>query len=92
MARVLPGAPRLAADCFCRQRVEGYGSGCLFDGLAPARRRTRAAATGKYDRGRTSERSRDVVGRVTCEVEGDEKLGLRRSRLFSRHCKRFRLC
>ena len=26
MARVLPGAPRLAADCFCRQRLGGYGS------------------------------------------------------------------
>ena len=26
MARVLPGAPRLAADCFGRQRLGGYGS------------------------------------------------------------------
>ena len=33
--------------------------------------------------GRTSERSRDaVVGRETFEVQGDKKLGLRRSRLF----------
>ena len=32
--------------------------------------------------GRTSQRSRDVVvGRETFEVQGDEKLGLRRSRL-----------
>ena len=43
--------------------------------------------------GRTSERSRDVVvGRVTFEVQGDEKLGVRRSRLFSRHRRRTRLC
>ena len=39
--------------------------------------------------GRTSERSRDVVvSRVTCEVQGDEKLGLRRSRLFSKRRSR----
>ena len=34
MARVLPGAPRLAADCFRRQLVGGYGSRRLLDGLA----------------------------------------------------------
>ena len=46
-----------------------------------------AAPHGQQRRGhssRTSERSRDVVvGRVTFEVQGDEKLGLRRSRLLS---------
>ena len=45
--------------------------------------------------GRTSERGRDVVlivGRVTFEVQGDEKLGLRRSRLFSRRRRLSRLC
>ena len=42
---------------------------------------------------RTSERSRDVVvGHVTFEVQGDKKLGLRRSRLFSRRRRRSRLC
>ena len=46
MARVLPGAPRLAADSFGRQRLGGYGSRCLLGGLAPPRRPTRAAATG----------------------------------------------
>ena len=47
MARVLPGAPRLGADCFGRQRLGGYyGSRGLLDGLAPPRRPTRAAATG----------------------------------------------
>ena len=39
--------------------------------------------------GRTSERSRDVVvGRVTFEVQGDEKLGLRRSRFFLKRRRR----
>ena len=39
--------------------------------------------------GRTSERSHHVVvGRVTFEVQGDEKLGLRRSRLFSKRRRR----
>ena len=33
-----------------------------------------------------------VVGRVTFEVQGDEKLGLRRSRLFPRRRRRSRLC
>ena len=46
MARVLPGSPRLAADCFCRRRLGGYDSRRLFDGLAPPRGPTRAAATG----------------------------------------------
>ena len=32
--------------------------------------------------GRTSERRDEVVGRVTFEAQGDEKLGWRRSRLF----------
>ena len=92
MARVLPGAPRLAADCFGRQRLEGYGSRRLLDGLAPPRRPIRAAATGIYS-GRTSERSNDVVvGRVTFEVQGDEKLGLRRSRLLSKRRRRSTLC
>ena len=45
MARVLPRAPWLAADCFCRQRLGGNGSRRLLDGLAPPRRPTRAAAT-----------------------------------------------
>ena len=31
MARVLPGAPRLAAECFGRQRLRGYGSRRLFE-------------------------------------------------------------
>ena len=34
--RVLPVAPRLAADCFCRQRLGGCGSKRLLDGLALA--------------------------------------------------------
>ena len=56
---------------FCRQRLGGYGSRRLLDGLAPLRRPTRAAATG-YS-GRTSERSRVVVvGRVTFEMQGDK--------------------
>ena len=43
--------------------------------------------------GRTYERSREVVvGRVTFEVQDDEKLGLRWSRLFSKRRKRSRLC
>ena len=43
--------------------------------------------------GRTSEQSRDVVvGRITFELQGDEKLGLRRSRLFLRRRRRSRLC
>ena len=43
--------------------------------------------------GRTSERSRDVVvGRVTFEVQSDGKLGLRRSRLFSRRRRQSRPC
>ena len=46
MARVLPGASQLAADSFGRQRLGGYGSRRLLDGLAPPRRPTRAAATG----------------------------------------------
>ena len=55
-----------------------------------------AAAHGQHRRGysgRTSERSRDVfVGRVTFEVQGDETLGLRRSRLFSKRRRRSTLC
>ena len=43
--------------------------------------------------GRTSERSRHVVvGRVTFEVQRDETLGLRRSRLFSKRRRRSTLC
>ena len=43
--------------------------------------------------GRTVERSRDVVvGRVTFEVQGDDKLDLRRSRLFSKRRRRSTLC
>ena len=39
--------------------------------------------------GRTSERYRHVVvGRVTFEVQGDENLGLRRSRLFWKRRRR----
>ena len=42
---------------------------------------------------RTSERRRHVVvGRVTFEVQGDEKLGLQRSRLFSKRRQRSSLC
>ena len=33
MACVLPGAPRLTVDCFCWQRLGGYGSRRLLDGL-----------------------------------------------------------
>ena len=94
MARVLPGAPRLAADCFGRQRLGGYGCRRLLNGLAPPRRPTRAAAT-RGCSGRPSERSHhvvQVVGRVTFEVQGDEKLGLRRSRLFSKRRRRCTLC
>ena len=90
MARVVPGAPRLAADCFRRQRLGGYGSRRLLGGLEPA------APHGQQQRGcsgRAFERSRDVVvGLVTFEVQGDKKLGLRRSRMFSRRRRRFRLC
>ena len=43
--------------------------------------------------GRTCERSCDVVvGRVTLETQGDEKVDLRRPRLFSRRRRRSRLC
>ena len=43
--------------------------------------------------GRTVERSRGAeLGRVTFEVQGDEKLGLPRTRLFSRRRRRSRLC
>ena len=43
--------------------------------------------------GRASERTRDVVfGRETFEVQGDEKLRLRRSQLFSRRRRRSKLC
>ena len=91
MARVLPSAPRLAADCFGRQGLGGYGSRPLLDGLAPPRRPTRAAAMG-YS-GRSFERSHHVeVGRVTFVVQGDEKLCLRRSRLFSKRRRRSTLC
>ena len=90
MARVLPGAPRLAADCFGRQRLGGYDSRRLLDGLVPPRRPTRQQRRG-YS-GPTSERSRHVVvGRVTFEVQGDEKL-LRRSRLYSKRCRWSTLC
>ena len=55
-----------------------------------------AARHGQQRRGyssQTSERSRQVVvGRVTFEVQGDEKLGLRRSRLFSKRWRRSTLC
>ena len=60
MARVLPGAPRLAADCFGRQRLEGYGSRRLFDGRAPPRRARHGQQRRGYS-GRTSERSHHVV-------------------------------
>ena len=43
--------------------------------------------------GGTSERSGHVVvDRVTFEVQDDEKLGLRRSRLFSKRLRRSTLC
>ena len=43
--------------------------------------------------GETSESSSDVApGRVTFEVQGDEKLGLRRSRLISKRRKKSRRC
>ena len=91
MARVLPETPRLAADFFCRQRLGGYGSRRLLDGMVPPRRATRRQRRG-YS-GRTSKRSRHVVvGRVTFEVQGDEKLGLRRSRLISKRRRRSTLC
>ena len=45
MARVLAGAPRLAADCFGRQWLGGYSFRRL-DGLTPPRRPPQAAATG----------------------------------------------
>ena len=76
MARVLPGAPQLAADCFGRRQP--------------------AARHGQQRRGysgRPSERSHHVViGRVTFEVQDDEKLGLRRSRSFSKRRRRSTLC
>ena len=68
MARVPPGAPRLAVDRFCRQQLEGYGSRRLLDGLAPRHGQQRRGYSG-----RTFERSCNmVVGRVTFEVQGDE--------------------
>ena len=91
MTRVLPGAPRLAADCFYRQRLEGYGSRRLLDGLAPPRRPHGQQRRGYW--GRTPERSRDVVvDRLTFEVQGDEKLGVRWFRLFYKRRRRSRLC
>ena len=58
--------------------------------------RRAAALHGQQRRGysgRTSERNRDVVvSRANFEVQGDEILGSRRSRLFSRRRRRSRLC
>ena len=91
MTRVLPEAPRLTADYFCRQRLQGYGSRGLAGGLAQPHRPHRSQRRGHSCR--TSERSRDVVvGRVTLEVQGDEKMGLRWSWLFLGRRRRSRLC
>ena len=76
-ARVLPGVPRSAADCFCRHRRRGYRSWHVLDGWrspeAPRRQQQRGYSN------RISERSRDLVGaRVLFEAKRDEKLGLQR--------------
>ena len=89
MARVFLGAPRLAADCFRRSGLGGMALGVSWMGW-----RHLAARHGQQRRGysgRTSERSHHVVvGRATFEVQGDEKLGLRR--LFSKRRRRSTLC
>ena len=77
MTRVLPEAPRPAADYFCRHRRSGYRSWDASGGWrspeAPRKQQRRANSD------RTSEQSRDLVGaRVVCEARRDEKLGLRR--------------
>ena len=86
MARVLPGAPRLAADCLVGSGLEAMAVGVSWMVAPPAARH------GQQRRGysgRTSERSHHVgVGRVIFEVQGDKKLGLRRSRLFSKRRRR----
>ena len=75
--RVLPGAPRPAADSFCLRWIGGYRSWGLSGELVPPQ-----TARGQQRRGysdRTSERSRHLVGaRVVWEATRDEKLGLRR--------------
>ena len=68
----------------------------MYLGVSWMGRPSPAAPHGQLRRGfsgRTSRQSRDVVVvRVTFEVQGDEKLGLRRSRLFSKDPRRSRLC
>ena len=46
MASVFPGAPRLPADCFCRQRLGGYSSWGLLGGLAQPQSPTLEAVMG----------------------------------------------
>ena len=91
MARVLPGALRLAAILLAGSGLEAMAPGVFWMGW-----RHPAARHGQHRRGysgRTSERSHHiVVGRVTFEVQGDEKQGLRRSRLFSKRRRRSTLC
>ena len=90
MARVLPGAPRLAAVCFGRD-LETLALGVSWIGW-----RHPAARHGQQRRGysgRPPERSHHVViCRVTFKVQGAEKLGLRRSRLFLKRRRRSTLC
>ena len=66
-ARVLPGAPRSAVGCFCRQRLSLLGRLGVAGATPKPKRR------GYSDR--TSERSRDLVGvRVVSEAKRDGKL------------------
>ena len=91
VARVLPTAPRLAADCFAGSSLEAMALGVSWMGW-----RRPAAPHGQQRRGysgRTSERSRDVVvGRESFKVQGDKKTGFAAVSIVSRRRRRSRLC
>ena len=79
-ARVLPGAPRAAADAFCWHRLGGQEAIAL--GVAWVSCRRHKAPRGQQRRGYSdgnSERSRHLIGaRVVSEAKRDEKVSLRR--------------
>ena len=76
--------------------LAGSGLEAMALGVSWMGWRQPAARHGQQRRGysgRTSERSHHVVvGRATFEVQGDEKLGLRQFRLFSKRRIRSTLC
>ena len=80
-ARVLPVAPRPAADYFCRHRRRGDRSSDVLGGWRSPQAPRRQQRRGHCDR--IYERSRDLVGaRVFCEEKTLEKQGLRRPCIF----------